>query len=152
MSFVPKLNIWIEHRTRGALDHYYYFPLLFCVHHGQLLFSSSWRGWSTQLNTLTLWEATASMVRRSSSVMPTTLKNFLVWTLVNGRPLDCTSWDYQRIFDRSTRNCGRRLLLPGTSCQCSPNMLPINTHLIPIWVTAECKSSIHSSEVHIYFS
>lgn len=127
------------------------FPPSCCVHHGQLLFSSSWSGWNSQLSMLILWEATALAVLRWSLGMRTTLKNFWPWILVNGHPSDCTSWDYQHTCDRSIRNCGRRPRLQLTRRQDLASIWLINTHLIVTWPTAECKfNPIEDSQIRTY--
>lgn len=127
------------------------FPPSCCVHHGQLLFSSSWSGWNSQPSTLILWEATASAVLRSSLGMRMTLKNFWPWILENGHPSDCTSWDYQHTCDRSIRNCGRCPCPQWTRRRDLANIWCINTHLIVIWPTAECKfSSFKDNQLRTY--
>lgn len=114
-------------------------PPCCCVHQGQPLFSSSWSGWSSQRSMLISWEATASAVLRWSLGMWTTLNNFSPWTMVNGQPSGCTSWDYQRTCDRSTGDCGRRPLPQPARGRYSGNMPSISTHLIAAWSTAECE-------------
>lgn len=127
------------------------FPPSCCVHHGQLLFSSSWSAWNSQLSMLILWEATASAVLRWSLGMRTTSKHFWPWILVNGHPSDCTSWDYQHTCDRSIRNCGRRPRLQRTRRRDLANIWLINTHLIVTWPTAECKfNPIEGNQVRTY--